>query len=69
MAVKAKKVVHGVGRGDCAVVAADVLKEDHPLHKAFVNWIGEKVATKRQAREFLKAHPQYREIVNVPNTP
>jgi hypothetical protein len=64
MAVHAKRVVKGVGRGDFAVCAADILKEDHPLHRAFVKWLGDKSPTKRQAREFLKAHPQYRDIKN-----
>lgn len=65
MAVRAKRVVKGVGRGNCAVCAADLLKDDHPLHKVFVAWVGNKSITKRQAREFLKSHPQYREIRNV----
>ena len=62
MAVRAKRVVKGVGRGDSAVCAADVLKSDHPLNRAFVAWLGDKQATKRQAREFLKLYPQYREV-------
>jgi hypothetical protein len=65
MAVKAKRVVRGVGRGDLAVCAADILKSDHPLNKAFTVWLNGKQATKRQAREFLKAHPQYKEVQNV----
>jgi hypothetical protein len=62
MAVHAKRVVKGAGRVDSAVVAADVLKSDHPLNKAFVAWLGANAATKRKAREFLKAHPQYAEV-------
>ena len=65
MAVRAKRVVKGVGRGDCAVCAADILKEDHPLYKKFGAWIGDKPITKRQARKFLQSYPQYREIRNV----
>jgi hypothetical protein len=65
MAVHAKRVVKGAGRGDSAVCAADVLKSDHPLNKAFVAWLGANAATKRKAREFLKSHPQYREIKDV----
>ena len=62
MAVHAKRVVKGVGRGDNAVVAADVLKSDHPLNKAFTAWLGANAATKRKAREFLRLHPQYAEV-------
>ena len=39
--------------------AADLLKSDHPLHKAFVAFCGEKEPTKRQARKFLQKYPQY----------
>ena len=59
MSVKAKRAVHGVGRGDLAVCAADILKSDHPLNKPFVTWLGDKQATKRQARKFLQSHPYY----------
>jgi len=62
MAVSAKRVVHGVGRGDYAVSAADVLKSEHPLNKAFTAWLGAGTASKRKAREFLRVHPQYREV-------
>ena len=65
MAVHAKRGVHGVGRVEYAVTAADVLKSDHPLNPAFVAWLNGKPATKRQAREFLQVHPQYREVKNV----
>lgn len=65
MAVHAKRSVHGVGRLTYAVCAADVLKSDHPLNAAFVAWLSGKPATKRQAREFLQHHPQYREVQNV----
>jgi hypothetical protein len=61
MAVRAKRVVRGVGRGDLPVCAADLLKSDHPLNKAFTAWLGDKTATKRQARKFLQQHPQYGE--------
>lgn len=62
MAVNAKRRVAGVGRLVYAVAAADLLKADHPLHAALVAWLNGKPATKRQAREFLKSHPQYREV-------
>lgn len=44
------------------LAAADLLKSDHPLHQSFLDFIqGLPVAaTKRQARKFLAAHPQYR---------
>jgi len=64
MAVRAKRIVKGVGRNDFAVCAADILKDNHPLHPAFVKWVGDKPITKRKAREFLKVHPQYREVHN-----
>ena len=41
--------------------ATDVLKLDHPLHKAFVKWLDGREATKRQARKFLQLYPQYRQ--------
>ncbi len=65
MAVHAKRVVKGVGRGDNAVCAADVLKSDHPLNPAFVAWLAGKPATKRKGREFLQLHPQYRQVQSV----
>lgn len=40
--------------------AADILAEDHPVNKHFIKWLGDKQATKRQARKFLQAFPQYR---------
>ena len=61
MSVKAKRKVSGVGRVEFAVSAADLLKDEHPLRKAFVKWCGDKDATKRQAAKFLQAHPQYKE--------
>ena len=64
MAVHAKRSAKGVGRLEYAVSAADVLKSDHPLNPAFNAWLGGKPATKRQAREFLQRHPQYREVKN-----
>jgi hypothetical protein len=42
------------------LVAADLLKEKHPLHNAFKAWCGEKELTKRQASKFLAAYPAYR---------
>lgn len=67
MAVHPKKRGQaGVGRLQYAVNAADILKEDHPLHRAFTKWLGDKTASKRQAREFLQAYPQYREVQNGP---
>jgi len=40
--------------------AADLLEEEHPLHKAFIAFLGGKEPTKRQARAFLAKYPQYR---------
>ncbi len=34
------------------IKAADVLSDNHPLHQVFLNWLGDKPATKRKAREF-----------------
>ena len=62
MAVHAKRRVEGVGELRYAVCAADILKSDHPLNKAFVAWLDNKPATKRQARMFLQTYPQYREV-------
>lgn len=62
MAVHAKRRVEGVGTLKYAVCAADILKSDHPLNKAFTAWLNGKPATKRQARMFLNIHPQYREV-------
>ena len=46
------------------LVAADLLSEDHPLHKAFIAFCGKNEPTKRQARKFLQVpkHAVYREI-------
>lgn len=52
------------------LVAADILKPDHPLHNAFLAFLGSKSEntgeeikmTKRQARKFLDSHPQYRTV-------
>jgi hypothetical protein len=49
------------------VVAADVLKSDHPLNTAFVGWLIAKdnpkaTPTKRQAAEFLRQYPQLRGV-------
>ena len=47
------------------MVARDLLKDDHPLHITFVNWLNERnpdaVPTKRQAARFLAAFPRFRE--------
>lgn len=40
--------------------ARDLLDEKHPVHAHFVRWLAGKEATKRQARKFLQAFPQYR---------
>lgn len=42
------------------LVASDLLDEKHPVHKHFKAWLDGKEATKRQARKFLQAFPQYR---------
>lgn len=42
------------------VSAADILKSDHPAHKHFIQWLGDKEPTKRQARKFLQSFPNYR---------
>jgi len=52
---------------------ADILASDHPLHGAMVGWLQAKSrklgldnalpVTKRQARRFLQAHPQYRGVM------
>lgn len=65
MSVHAKRVVRGVGVEKPAVTASEILKSDHPLNKAFTAWLGDKQATRRQARKFLAAHPQYSEVRNV----
>ena len=62
MSVHAKRVVRGVGVERSAVVASDLLKQDHPLHKAFTAWLGDKQATRRQARKFLSLNPHYNEV-------
>lgn len=42
------------------LTARELLDEKHPVNKHFVQWLGEKEATKRQARKFLQTFPQYR---------
>lgn len=64
MSVHAKRVVRGVGVERPAVLASDVLKSDHPLNKVFTAWLGDKQATRRQARKFLATHPFYNEEKN-----
>lgn len=44
------------------MTAVDLLNTDHPLNKSFLQFCGEKEATKRQARKFLQKYPQYRGI-------
>ena len=54
------------------LTASDILATDHPLNRAFVGWLLEKSTklelsdplpvTQRQARRFLQAYPQYRDI-------
>jgi hypothetical protein len=46
------------------LTAADLLKSNHPLHNAFLEHLGDKPATKRQARKFLQANPAYRRTQN-----
>lgn len=64
MSVRAKRVVKGAQLDRSAVVASDVMKSDHPLNKAFTAWLGDKQATRRQARKFLASHPHYAEVRN-----
>ena len=45
------------------LTAADVLNEDNPLHKSFLDFCGENVPSKRQARKFLQKYPVYRDAV------
>lgn len=42
------------------LTARELLDEKHPVHKHFVAWLDGKEASKRQARKFLQAFPQYR---------
>ena len=44
------------------IKAADLLDENHPVHKHFVKWLTDKEPSKRQARKFLQAFPKYREV-------
>ena len=60
MAVHAKKAVKGQGRVGFEVKAADILCSAHALHPMFVRWLAGKPASRRQAREFLREHPHYR---------
>jgi hypothetical protein len=41
--------------------AAEILKANHPLHVLFLRWLGKQEATKRKAREFLRAFPQFKQ--------
>lgn len=40
--------------------AKDLLDTNHPVHKHFKSWLGDKEATRRQARRFLQEFPKYR---------
>lgn len=62
MSVHAKRIVRGVGVEQPAVMASDILKSDHPLNKTFTAWLGDKQATRRQARKFLATHNHYNEV-------
>lgn len=46
------------------LVAADLLNEEHPLHKAFTVFCGDNSPSKRQARKFLQLpkHAAYRDL-------
>jgi hypothetical protein len=59
MSVRAK-VANGKGFVKPNVVAADIMKSEHPLHQSFMLWCKDRtIPTKRQARKFLKKNPQY----------
>jgi hypothetical protein len=42
--------------------AAHILRENHPAHKHFIKWLGDKQPTRRQARKFLQTFPNYRGV-------
>jgi hypothetical protein len=44
------------------LVAADLLNEEHPLHKSFVEFCGDNPLTKRQGKKFLQKYPAYRDV-------
>ena len=47
------------------LTAADILDPTHPLHRAMVQWTRKRTdtpLTKRKARKFLTAHPQYKTV-------
>jgi hypothetical protein len=61
MAVRAKRwPKHKDTEIKPTVVAADIVKPEHPLNSAFVNWLGDHKATRRKARLFLSENPYYR---------
>lgn len=62
MAVKARRIVKGVGRLQYSVSSRDLLDTEHPLHNTFVKWCGQ--PTKRQAAKFLQKFPQYRQLTS-----
>jgi hypothetical protein len=62
MSVKAKRIVHGVGRLEYATTAKELLQPDHPANDHFRRWLRDKQPTKRQAQKFLQKFPKYREI-------
>jgi len=39
--------------------ARDIMQSEHPVNKHFVSWCKDKEPTRRQARKFLQAFPQY----------
>lgn len=47
-----------------SLTAADLLKDTHPLHAAFVKWGKAKgqEPSKRQGRKFLQTFPQFRDL-------
>jgi hypothetical protein len=40
--------------------AKDILNVDHPLHRAFLAFLGDKEPTRRQARKFLQKYPSFK---------
>ena len=59
MSVKPKHVRKSIPAPAPFLVAADILKGDHPLYAVFTAWLDGQAPTKRQARKFLAAHSQY----------
>lgn len=46
------------------MTAKEILNPKHPLHATFQKWLKKKGSepTKRKAREFLAAYPQYKSV-------